>query len=417
MKKLTFLFVFLLALPLCAKKKVTVTPATPAPPKMKVLYKNAHLAIKNNANQEPAKAALIQALARPELSNDDKAKVYYTCALLAQSNNAVQNQRAYLKQMTKPEDSIALFNTILDMYRHIQHCDSFDAIPNSRGHVSLKYKKKTQTLMQRHRPNLLTGGKFFLKRKDYANAYNFLDMYMSTSTDTTETDYNRVSYWATISAYNTNQTLNTLKYSVHAITFADAEYKPILQEYRVRCYQKLKSNEAYLRELQVGVNQYPNYDFFFVNLTDLYYLQKKYDEGLALADSLISLNGDKAMYWYAKGLMYLGKQEFEKCIVYSDSCISRDPKYVDAFFNKGIAYCNLALVAQENASKNMSDSKWIEDQKKIQDLYQLAKPCMEMVRTLQPENKERWGRPLYRIYLYLNMGKEFDEIDKLLKAQ
>ena len=89
--------------------------------------------------------------------------------------------------------------------------------------------------------------------------------------------------------------------------------------------------------------------------------------------------------------------------------------YVDAYFNKGISYCNLALIAQENANKDKNGAVSLEDYKKIQDFYSKAKPCMEMVRKLQPENKERWAHALYRIYLYLNMGKEFDEIDKLLK--
>ena len=30
-----------------------------------------------------------------------------------------------------------------------------------------------------------------------------------------------------------------------------------------------------------------------------------------------------------------------------------------------------------------------------------------------PESKEKWLSPLYTIYLNLNMGKEFDAIDKI----
>ena len=56
------------------------------------------------------------------------------------------------------------------------------------------------------------------------------------------------------------------------------------------------------------------------------------------------------------------------------------------------------------------------DRKAIENLYRMAQPCMEMVRKLEPENKERWGKHLYRIYMFLNRGKEFDEIDKLLRS-
>jgi len=36
------------------------------------------------------------------------------------------------------------------------------------------------------------------------------------------------------------------------------------------------------------------------------------------------------------------------------------------------------------------------------------------VREMQPDQVERWAAPLYRIYLHLNMGEQFDEMDRLL---
>ena len=40
---------------------------------------------------------------------------------------------------------------------------------------------------------------------------------------------------------------------------------------------------------------------------------------------------------------------------------------------------------------------------------------MERLRKLEPNDPARWAPALYRIYLHLNMGKEFDEIDRILK--
>jgi hypothetical protein len=42
---------------------------------------------------------------------------------------------------------------------------------------------------------------------------------------------------------------------------------------------------------------------------------------------------------------------------------------------------------------------------------------MEMVRRLQPDRQERWASPLYRIYLNLNLGKEFVEIERVLNTK
>ncbi len=40
---------------------------------------------------------------------------------------------------------------------------------------------------------------------------------------------------------------------------------------------------------------------------------------------------------------------------------------------------------------------------------------MERYRVLAPKEKDKWAPVLYRIYLNLNLGKQFDEIDHLLK--
>ena len=51
----------------------------------------------------------------------------------------------------------------------------------------------------------------------------------------------------------------------------------------------------------------------------------------------------------------------------------------------------------------------------LHDLYSKAKPYMEQYRKLMPDDKQTWAPALYRIYLNLNMEKQFEEIDRLMK--
>ena len=44
-------------------------------------------------------------------------------------------------------------------------------------------------------------------------------------------------------------------------------------------------------------------------------------------------------------------------------------------------------------------------------------PYLEKYRQLEPDQTDKWALPLYTIYLNLNLGKEFDEIDKLMKKK
>ena len=410
-KYLILLFVFLLVSTTAytaGKKK-----DAPKEVKMGTLYKAASLAIKNVSGQDNAKNNLLGAVNRENLSVKEKANIYYTCALLDESSNSVQNMKAYLKQAT---DTAVLFNTLLNMFGNLYKCDSLDAIPLPNGNVKLKFKSRTGNLRSKHLVNILNGGKYYLAKNNFATAYKFFDTY-STYAQPSDNQLPKVAYWATFSSYKLGEHANTLKYIDKAFSVVDENDGAILQEYKCRSHHALNDEKAYEDDLVNGVRKYPLHDYFFVNLTDIYCEKRMFKEGIALADSLISLDSQKPLYWFSKSKIKLAENEYEKCIEYSDSTIHRDSTYTDAYYNKGISYINLALIRQESACKDITDPRCLEDKKAIESLYRKAQPCMEMVRKLEPENKERWGRHLYRIYMFLNRGKEFEEIDKLLRSK
>lgn len=385
---------------------------TPKEVKMGSLYKAASQAIKNSGGQENAKKNLIGALSRESLSVKDKANIYYTCALLDESLNSIQNTKAYLKQTC---DTAVLFSTLLNMFDNLYKCDSLDALPFDNGSVKFKYKSKTNKLRLKHLPNILNGGKYYLSKNNFATAYSFFDSYY-TYTQSSDAMLPKVAYWATLSSYKLAQYNNTLKYIDKAFDAVGEHEAAVLQEYKCRSHQAKKDEAAYKDDLIKGVRKYPDHDYFFVNLADIYCDMRMFKEGLSLADSLISLNSKKPLYWFSKSKIMLAENDYNKCIEYSDSTILRDNTFTDAYYNKGISYLNLALIRQEGACTDITDPKCIEDKKAIENLYRKAQPCMEMVRKLEPDNKDRWGKHLYRIYMFLNRGKEFEEIDKLLRS-
>ena len=403
---------FLPALSYAAKKKKAAQ--QPEVVKVSALFKQASAALKANANQPAAEKALLDALPREDLSQKDKAKIYFYAARLQENVNGTLNRLAYLK---KPlPDTAAFFNPLLVMYQHLEHCDSVDAIPNEKGKVHTSFTSSTRSLRLKHRQNILNGGKFFLYKNNYDQAYNFFDYYYRFAPDPSDTLLPQISTWAALCGYMAQKPTHTLKYIDEAILHADSANKPIMQEYKARSLMMLNNEPAWFSALSEGVRQYPAYDFFFVNSEDYYYQHRQFKDGIRLADSLLNVVGDKALYWFAKSRMSLAENNYEECIAYSDSTIALDPKYTDAYYNKGISYLNMAVIAQETACNDLTDPKCQEDRKTIQGFYQKAKPCMEMVRKLAPKETERWGSALYRIYLHLNMGAEFDEIEKLLKA-
>ena len=59
--------------------------------------------------------------------------------------------------------------------------------------------------------------------------------------------------------------------------------------------------------------------------------------------------------------------------------------------------------------------KTVQYSKKILDCYKRALPYMEKYREMAPDDKERWAKSLYNIYLKLNMGRKFEEISGVLR--
>ena len=60
--------------------------------KMSTLFKQANLAIKNNANQPAAEKALLDALNRTDITNKDRARIYFYAARLQENVNGLVNR-------------------------------------------------------------------------------------------------------------------------------------------------------------------------------------------------------------------------------------------------------------------------------------------------------------------------------------
>lgn len=404
--KLLFLIVLLTAFATAEAAK------KPKQQKLSVIMKTAKTALKNDNNQDGALNGLAGALGRPELSNKQRKEVYYVMAQLDESINAVENRKAYLKQ---PYDTAKFFNKLRDMYDRLRLCDSIDRQPDNNGRVRPTMVKKTHALRRKHRRNILSGAHFYLAKKNYQQAFPFYDLYCTYNCEEkTDTLFPLASRQAALTAFMIEDYKGMLRHVDAAIGYADVQSAPVLIEYKARSYQMLQNDSAFMATLKQGVKAYPNHDYFFVHLADRYHEERMLKEEMELAGELIAKTGGKALHFYAMSKSLLANNDYEGCIAYSDSTIWRDKNFSDAYYNKGISYINMAIIAQENSCKDVMNPKYEADKKQVRKYYQLARPCMETVRTLEPENKERWASPLYRIYLNLNLGDEFNEIDQLL---
>lgn len=397
--------------------------AQPKPVKPKTLISEAKAAIKNGKGQADVEEKLLEIVNREDVTQAQRAEIYFMAEELERSMNGIENEKLYLKQAY---DTIRFFSTILRMHQYLLACDSVESLPDAKGNVTYRYRAKSRDIMRAYHTNLLNGGKFLLKREKFAEAFPYFDIYLETSrgpilgdipTIKNDTLLPRIAYWATVSAYNANQPRKALKFMDEAIAGADSTMAITLQENKVRCYEVLGDRDEWMINLLAGSTLYPQHDYFFLHLMDVYSSEKMYDEGIALVRRMRSEVGDKAIYALGECQMYQGKQDYDACIVAADNALRHDSLLIEAQYNKGVAYLNKAVAFAETVCTDIRNPQCRKDRQTLLQLYRNALNPMEQVRRQAPQDTARWASPLYRIYLNLNMGKEFAEMEKILNAK
>lgn len=235
MKKISFLLIFFVCIHLVSGG---VNPIKEAKKNMKnARYEeNDNEARKVRERLEGTEKNLLDAIAA-EKNAKTRVELYYTTAMVQRKFNDIENEKIYLK---RSYDTTLYYNSIYKLYCYLEQCDSAElTLPPKNRHFRARARKE----LLANRTNLLNGGRFYLKKKDYAEAYRFLDLYLSSAKypmlekdflPQKDTMYVRVAYWAATSAYYAGAYDGVVRYAPIAFRYnKDKEY---IQEYVCRSY-------------------------------------------------------------------------------------------------------------------------------------------------------------------------------------
>lgn len=362
--------------------------------------------IKSGKDYDKAERLMTDLLAKPTNKTNEKIYVVWLDAVRGQYAQA--NERLYLKQK---QDTTAFFQLIKRMFSVAEALDSLDMRPDAKGRVDLDYRKKNAEILVTYRPNLFNAGLYHLKKGEYKQAFDYFEFYMDsarqplfTAQELEQNDSRlpEAAYWATFCGYKMNDAVLTLRH--RKLAMRDSTKTSFLYQYVAEARRWLNDQELYLKTLEAGFHHDPTFSYFFPRLVDAYSQKGDYEKAMALADSAIVACDTCELYLFVKSTMLFQLQRYGECIKVSDQVLAINPNQAEAHFNASTSYLNLALKLDER-----------KDKKQLRQLYQKARPYMERYRQLEPSQKQKWGPALYRIYLNLNMGRQFDEIDKLLK--
>jgi tetratricopeptide (TPR) repeat protein len=355
---------------------------------------------------EQAEQMMVRLLKEPK--NKTNKKIYLTRFDAVKGLYLQANERLYLKQK---QDTAKFFELNKRMFTILETLDSIEMRPNEKGRVDIEYRKKHAELLHAYRPNLFNAGTYHLRKGEMQKAFDYFEFYIDCSRqplfstyryDSLDTRMPEAAYWATFCGYRMQNAVLTLRH--RKLALCDSAKANFTLQYIAEARRWLNDQELYLKTLEEGFRRFPTFTYFFPRLMDAYSQRGEYDKALAAADSAIAVCDTCTLYLFAKSTMLFRLERYGESIKVSEQIIAINPNLAEAHFNAGTGYLNIALRLDERKNK-----------KQLRQLYQKARPYMERYRQLMPNQKEKWGPALYRIYLNLNMGKQFDEIDRLLK--
>ena len=95
-----------------------------------------------------------------------RAELYYTAALVQCRLNDIENEKIYLK---RAYDTVLYYNSIYNAYKYFEKCDSVELASDYKGRF--KFRSSARKRLLEHRANLLNGGRFYLRKKNYTEAF------------------------------------------------------------------------------------------------------------------------------------------------------------------------------------------------------------------------------------------------------
>ena len=363
-----------------------------------------------------AEQLINEALTNPETK--DNAATWDVAGYIQKRINEKEMENAYLR---KPYDTLKVYNSVLNMYNYYVKCDELAQIPNEKGKIKNKYRSANSKTILAERPNLINGGIQYFNLNKNEDALKYFAAYVDAATlpmmekeNLLEKDtiLPQVAYYATLAADRVGDKDAVMKYAQYALK--DKENGQFAMQLLTDAYKANGDTAKWVEKLQEGIVKFPENQYFFANLVDYYSSSNQNDKAMQFADDMLAKDPNNKLYLYVKAYLYHNMKDYEKAIEFYKKTLDIDPAYAEACSNLGLVYLLQAQEYADKAPADINDPNYATAQAEIKKFYEAAKPYYEKARELKPDQKDLWLQGLYRVYYNLNMGPEFEEIEKMM---
>ena len=366
--------------------------------------------IKSGKNLDKAEQSMRKLLL--DSANVGNIRIYTTLAEIVRKQYEQVNEKVYLKQ---PYDTAVFFNTAKKLFDTYYKLDSALINYGVKPDANERIRERNSEYLNTYRINLYNGGLYWLRKNDFKKSKAMLDSYLDCHNQPLFSSLNLVesdsvaplaasrNLYCGYRMQNTSVVMRNKEYALKDTVMLERTL-----QYLAETYSLMNDTEGYVSTLTEGIEHFPRSNYFFTHLIDYYSKASDYEQALKVADNALALDSCETLYLYAKSNILLNIGKNDECIALCEKIISLNDSMPEAYYNAGVAYINKAFAMEKVRANNKK-------RQQIKNNYSMSLKYMEKYRAMRPEDKDRWAAALYNIYLKLNMGKEFEEIDKMLR--
>lgn len=322
------------------------------------------------------------------------------------------NEKLYLGQQS---DTAKFFMHTLHMFDVLESLDSVNTRAGATDKSLMSFRKKHSAYLDQYRTNLFGGGGYYINKHDYRQAYSFFRTYLECAEQPLFNDYDylhtdkrmvEAAYWAVFCGYKLEMPDIIDKYAPLAM------HNPLtdvyIQQYIAESFILKKDTANYVSVLEKGFEKYPDHGYFFSHLVMYYANMGMNDKILDITSRVLTTNPENLTALLARGSALFNLERYDECVKISDKALTLDPNQAVAYLNAGLSYYNRTIPI----AKKKTPTK--EEKNQLLTLYRRSLPYLSTYRVLKPDDSKVWALPLYNIYLNLNMGDEFEEIENII---
>lgn len=376
-------------------------------------FKSVKVALKENKYKDAINQ--ISTLRKDSTYRDDIKLCLYSIEANRGLNDA-QNVKLYLKQSY---DTVSFFSTTRNIIEEAAKIDSLERCNSLTNEGKPKQSRFVKELLQLYFPNLNAGARFFFKHQKYEESLNYLRLCLDLPNKEigrqaglpTKAEKNNACLYL-ISAFHLKRYEEVHRYEDLALR--DSLGKATILMCLAQTAESEKDSARYKEILERGWKESADPTPFFTRLADFYTSRKQPHTVLQIAKMQLQRDSTDRSALFAQLMANLSLQKFDDCIEEGKQLLLIDSTNVETPYYIGAAYVGKADSIVFPARPLSSDYK---KKKRVQtDYYKQAAVYLEQYRSAAPEQAKRWAPLLYKIYLSINDGKKFAEIEQILHS-